>query len=180
MRRKCLILLAGTVSTLAFAQAHDPLDNSRFGSSYEKSPARQEEEGDLPAYPRSENLVEFYVSATTLNKFFVDASTLSVGADGVVRYTLVVRTPSDVENTSHEGIHCQERKWRLYATGRMENKEGKWARARISEWHPIENKSVNRHHAALSRDLFCPNGGILLNADEGRNALRLGRHPQVD
>jgi len=178
--RKFLILLVGAAPALAFAQAPDPLDNSRFSSRHEEPATWQEGESDLPAYPSPENLIEFYVSATTLNKFFVDAGTLSVGADGVVRYVLVVRTSGGAENTSYEGIHCRESKWRLYATGRMDNKETKWARARISEWRSIENKPVNRHHAALSRDLFCPNGDTLLNADEGRNALRLGKHPQVD
>lgn len=176
---KCLILLAGAVPVVAFAQPHDPRDKSRLGG-YESPVTRHDGEPAPPAYPGSENLVEFYVSATTPNKFFIDASTLSVEPDGIVRYTLVVRTPGGVENTSYEGIHCQEGKWRLYATGGTENKEGKWTRARISEWRSIENKAVNRHHAALSRDLFCPNGGILLNADEGRNALRLGKHPQAE
>lgn len=177
---RCLILLAGLAPAWALAQNHDPTGNSRFGNGYEEPATWAEGETEFPAYPGPENLVEFYVSAVTPNRFFIDASTLSVGADDVVRYALVVRTSGGAENTSFEGIHCKEGKWRLYATGRKENKESKWARAHLGEWRPIENKSVNRHHAALSRDLFCPNGTTLLNADEGRKALRLGKHPQAD
>ncbi len=92
----------------------------------------------------------------------------------MVRYVLVVRTSGGAENVSFEGMRCSERSWRLYATG---TRDGQWSKARISEWRPIENKPINRHHAALSRDYFCPNVNPILDADEGRNALRLGQHP---
>lgn len=39
--------------------------------------------------------------------------------------------------------------------------------------------TANRHHAALSRDLFCPGGVAISTAAEGREALRLGRHPHA-
>lgn len=138
------------------------------------APKRQEREVVLPAFPRESDLVEFYVSAATSNRFYIDAATLSAGDDGVVRYTLVVLTSGGATNVSHEGIRCATLEFRLYATGRSDRT---WSPARTSEWRPIENKPVNRHHAALSRDYFCPNGNPVLSADEGRNALRLGKHP---
>ena len=131
---------------------------------------------ELPVFPADESLVEIYVSQVATNKFFIDASTLNVGTDGVVRYALVVRTSGGAQNITYEGIRCKESLWKLYATG---HRDGTWSRARISEWRSIENKPVNRHHAALWREFFCPMGGHILSADEGRNALRLGRHPSV-
>lgn len=136
----------------------------------------QELETEPPAYPRAEDLREIYVGPLTANTFLIDASTLSVGNDGVVRYVLVVRTRGGTENVSFEGMRCNERSWRLYATG---SRDGQWSKARISQWRPIENKPINRHHAALSRDYFCPNGNPIHSADEGRNALRLGQHPDA-
>jgi hypothetical protein len=136
----------------------------------------QELEIEPPAFPKQENLREFYVSAVATNKYFIDASTLSVAADGVVRYVLVVKTSGGATNVSFEGIHCQERKWKHYASGRGDNAWTK-SRATRSDWRPIENKPVNRHHAALSRDLFCPMGNAINTADEGRSALHLGKHP---
>ena len=114
------------------------------------------------------------------NKYFIDASTLAVGADGVVRYVLVVHTSGGATNVSFEGINCKERSWKHYATGRSDN--GTWTKSRAAhiDWRPIENKPVNRHHAALSRDYFCPLGNVIYSADEGRNALRLGKHPSVN
>jgi hypothetical protein len=140
------------------------------------APKWTEDEAVLPAFPQEGNLREFYVSAVTNNKFFIDASTLSVGKDRVVRYVLVIRTSGGAVNTTFEGMHCDSGEYRIYASG---HRDGTWAKARLSEWRPIENKPVNRHHAALSRDLFCPIGTAILTPEEGREALRLGKHPQA-
>ncbi|MCM2306344.1 MAG: CNP1-like family protein [Sulfuritalea sp.] len=142
----------------------------------EEQPWQEQKEVDLPAFPKDENLREFYVSAVATNKYLIDASTLAVGADGVVRYVLVVKASGGATNVSFEGINCKDRSWKLYATGRSDNS---WNRSQASrvQWRPIENKPVNRHHAALSRDYFCPGGIGIYTADEGRNALRLGKHP---
>jgi len=137
----------------------------------------QEQDVEPPAFPKKEDLREFYVSAVATNKYMIDAATLSVGSDGIVRYVLVVETSGGATNVSFEGINCKDRAWKHYATGNNANATWTRSRAARNEWRPIENKPVNRHHAALSRDLFCPMGNAILSADEGRNALRLGKHP---
>lgn len=135
-----------------------------------------EEESVFPAFPQTDNLREFYVSELTSHKFFVDASTLSVGKDGVVRYALVVRTGGGATNVSFEGIRCTTAEFKVYATGRQ---DGTWAKSRKSEWRLIENKLANRQHVSLFSDLFCPLGAPIKSPAEGREALRLGRHPSV-
>jgi hypothetical protein len=141
-----------------------------------RAAAQEPLEVALPVLPTKENLREFYVSATTANKYLIDTSTLAVANDGVVRYVLVVQTSGGATNISFEGINCKQASWKHYATG---HSDGTWTRPRAaqSEWRPIENVTVNRHHAALSRDLFCPTGQAITTADEGRNALLLGKHP---
>jgi hypothetical protein len=96
-----------------------------------------------------------------------------------VRYALVVKTTGGATNVSFEGIHCKNRSWKLYATGRS---DGAWVKSPASraDWRPIENRPVNRHHAALSRDYFCPAGIPIRSAEDGRNALRLGKHPNAN
>lgn len=152
-------------------------NSSRFNTNYEEPEPWREQQGvEPPAFPRQENLREFYVSAVATNKYLIDASTLAVGIDGVVRYVLVVQTSGGATNVSFEGINCKQLTWKHYATGRS---DGTWVKSRALhiDWRPIENKPVNRHHAALSRDFFCPIGDAIGSAEEGRNALRLGKHP---
>jgi hypothetical protein len=140
-------------------------------------PKWAEAEVAFPAYPQEANLREFYVSEVTTHKFYIDAATLSVAPDGVVRYVLVVRTSGSAINTSFEGIRCESGELKIYATG---HHDGQWAKARRSEWRRIENKPVNRHHAALARELFCPNAIPIRTPAEGREALRLGKHPSLN
>ncbi|MBI5793415.1 MAG: CNP1-like family protein [Rhodocyclales bacterium] len=172
------LLLAGIAgSALAQFGSFPRQDQSYYDEEAEKPWV--EAVVDLPAFPVDENLIEFYVSAVASNKFYIDASTLSVGADGAVRYALVVKTTGGATNTSFEGIHCKELRWKHYATGRS---DGVWVKSPASraEWRPIENRPINRHHAALSRDYFCPGGAAINSAGEGRNALRLGKHPNAN
>lgn len=135
-------------------------------------------EGEVvfPAYPDEGRLAEFYVSAVAANRFFVDVASLSVGKDGVVRYVLVVKTAGGATNVTFEGIRCGAREYRLYATGRSDRT---WASSRSDQWRPIENKPINRHHAALDREFFCPLGVAIVDAEEGIEALRLGRNPRA-
>ena len=88
----------------------------------------------LPAAPQQENLLPIYVSAATDNEFFVDGSTLTVTADGVVRYVLVVQTAGGARNVSFEGLRCETRERRIYASGRP---DGSWSKSRNNEWRRI-------------------------------------------
>ena len=134
-------------------------------------------EGDykLPEQPKSQDLIEFYVSATTDFRFFVDPQSLSVGKDGVVRYTLLARSPSGAENITYEGIRCSAGSLRVYAYGRA---GGSWAE-RDSDWRPIEAKTTQRSHHALWREYFCPHRVPIFDVAEGIDALRRGGHPNA-
>jgi hypothetical protein len=153
--------------------AHADFQFRRFEDPDE--PKWEEAEATLPAFPKDEDLQEFYVSAGTSNRFFVDGKSINPGTDGVVRFTLVVKTSGGATNITYEGIRCGALETKLYAVGI----DGAWARARNRVWTPIENKPINRHHAALSRDYFCPSMAPIQTAEEGRDALRRGRHPDA-
>lgn len=141
-------------------------------------PAREWREGEVqfPSYPAPENLLSLYVSAATANKFFIDGATLSVGADGVIRYVLVVETPQGGRNVTFEGMRCEARARRIYASGRA---DGSWSKARKDEWVRIQDAYANRQHAALFLEYFCPFGNAVRNAAEARDALVRGGHPDV-
>ncbi len=125
----------------------------------------------LPPYPKPGNLIGFEVSAATDFKFFIDSASLSVGDDGVVRYTLVARSRSGIDNVSYEGIHCRDGTYKIYAFGQS---NGTWRRDALAKWRPVEAKSVMRWHQVLRRDFFCPQNIRISNAAEGLAALRRG------
>ena len=112
----CLVLAQAVV----FAQ---PL---RIGGGDEEPAAFNELETKLPPPPKSENLVKFQPSAANVNQFFIDSSSITIGSDGVVRYTMVVTSPSGAQNVSYEGIRCETTEQKAYAFGR---RDGTWAPA---------------------------------------------------
>lgn len=130
----------------------------------------------LPGYPRADDLIEFAVSSAGTFRFFLDGTSLSVSPDGVIRYTLLARSPSGVDNVSYEGIRCATAEYRIYAIG---HRDGAWSRRELP-WRRIEPKSVKRWHHTLQREFFCPRALPITSAAEGVDALRRGRHPKVE
>lgn len=174
--KRLVAFIIVAIATGAAAQPPQMPDVRQHTPPEEEAPWQELKEVKPPAFPKQENLREFYVSPVTTNSYFIDASTLSVGSDRIVRYVLVVVTSGGATNVSFEGINCENRRWKFYATGRN---DGTWVNSRATrvEWRPIENKDIIRHHAALSRDLFCPGGVAIATAKEGRSALIRGTHP---
>ncbi|MEQ1774005.1 MAG: CNP1-like family protein [Burkholderiales bacterium] len=118
----------------------------------EKKPWK-ELQAQLPPYPKPENLLRFDTGATASNSYFVDSTSISVGDDGVVRYTLLIRTGGGATNVSFEGIRCDPRELKVYAFGRPNSE---WSRARDTSWRRIEFREINNHHLTLHREYFCP------------------------
>lgn len=167
----CLLavsLILGVLVVRPGFAAFDQDDEERGVKSWQETPV------EMPAAPQSVNLLPFYVSASTENGFFVDGTSIVLGADGVVRYVLVVQASGGARNVSFEGMRCETRERRVYASGRP---DGSWSRSRNEDWQRIRDVPANRQHTALYYDYFCPGGSIVRSADEALSALRRGGHP---
>jgi len=131
----------------------------------------------IPSYPKSENLRKFEMDAVTPHSFFVDAESVSVGEDGVIRYTLMVRTGGGATNVSFEGIRCEVREQKFYAFGRP---DGTWSRARDPKWKRIEPGGASGHHYLLHREYFCNARRFPATLREIEHRLRYGLPKPVD
>lgn len=138
----------------------------------------REIEAQLPAYPRPEKLLQFDPGGATANRYFMDVASISVDPDGVVRYSVLIRSAQGAENVSFEGIRCATRERRLYAFGR---RDGSWSRARNSRWERIEaHVAQSRHQMILYSDFFCPEGRIAGDRDEIVDGLRRGMNRRLE
>ncbi len=133
-----------------------------------------EMQAQLPPYPRDGTLLPLNVSAVTTHRFFVDANSVSTGKDGVVRYTLVIKTSGGATNVSFEGIRCETREQKYYAIGRA---DGSWVRARNPQWRRIEFQQVNAHHITLYGEYACEGKFVKGSAEQIVRALRRGPEP---
>lgn len=178
MKRALASYFAAAFAAGALQAQPVPEDKSRdqrHKSEYELEQERrnwQEGEVKLPAFPKDDGLIEFFVSGASSFRFFIDPASLSPGRDGVVRYTLIARSPSGYSNISYEGIRCATNSYRVYALG----SNGSW-KPQDSDWRVIEAKSVQRWHNILRNDFFCLVRMPIWTAAEGIDALRRGGHP---
>jgi hypothetical protein len=164
-----LCLLPATTLAAGFEQS----TWGKFDYDFEEKPW-VELEAKLPPTPKPENLLPFYVSASTENQFFVDSASISVGEDGVVRYTLLIKSATGANNVSYEGMRCSSAEFKRYAFGRN---DGSWGKARNSKWEDIRYRDINRQHHMLYDDFFCPRGFAVKSTMEAINALKRGEHP---
>lgn len=108
---------------------------------------------DLPAWPDGEHYVPVPLQIAGSNlEMFVDEPTLSIGDDGVVRYVLMLRSPTGTENVFYEGIRCSTREWRSYAYG---TSAGSWQALGETPWRVIRDLGVERYRLELYRYYLC-------------------------
>jgi hypothetical protein len=81
----------------------------------------KEDELKLPAFPDDAALIEFRPRGHSKNRFYVDRNSVSLGADWVVRYTAVIKSPSGVANVSYEGLRCKTSSTRCMRTAPQPN-----------------------------------------------------------
>lgn len=139
--------------------AADPLvwgEGNKWGDfeyAFDDTAKWQELQHQLPPYPKPENYIPITLGARSSNQFFVDYASVSASDDGVVRYSMVVKSPSGAETISFEGMRCTTGERKLYAFGRKEG--GEWARNRYAKWEPIQGRSLNDFRRELFYHYFC-------------------------
>ncbi len=92
----CVLNAALLFSFSVLAQADDA----------DKNPTKAESPEVFPSPVTKNNLLPFYVSPTASMDFAIDAKSVTVTYDGVVRFALIITSPSGANNISYKGIRC--------------------------------------------------------------------------
>ncbi len=112
----------------------------------------QEAEIQLPSTPAPGDLLTLNIGAAATQEFAVDPKSISIGTDGVVRYTVVATSRAGAVSINYEGIRCETFERRPYAFG---HKDGTWSRSRRSAWTRIVRGARNDPAETLALDFFC-------------------------
>lgn len=104
-----------------------------------------------PAFSR-DKLVPVEMPSYVTLKVGVDPQTLSVGADGVVRYVMVMRNSSGSVNAVYEGIRCVSDEVKTYARA---GNSGQWTLVEQPQWKPVNDNMPSRHAWAFARQGGC-------------------------
>jgi hypothetical protein len=177
-RRRSRILAAAALLGMSGASVNAAAENPGRGDQgpMHGAPEEQQDVKELqvapPAYPRDSNLVEFKLRGQTANRFSIDTSTLSVGKDRVIRFVLVIRTPSGEKNVRFSGLRCNEREWKDYA---FAGDDRNWRVDERAEWKRMQELSYNNYQSTLHKDFFCIGGGSLLGTEPAGDAQKLAK-----
>lgn len=153
-----------------------PMSGSRHLGSEEENKPKKEMSLVLPAFPKDEDLLPFYVSPIQTQKFTIDEKSLLVGEDEI-RYTLVGTSSAGAKNITYEGIKCDSGMMRRYAIGRY---DGTWTLSKHDEWKDIHFRDANRPQAALVLNYFCQGKAIASKRDQMIFRIRHNRSLQTD
>lgn len=147
-----------------------------FKDEFESDKPWVEQLTQLPAYPDVKNLMAFDAGSATSNQYFVDTTSIKIGGDGVVRFSLVIKSSEGALNISYEGIRCATKERKLYALGRNDKT---WSQPRVSEWQKLDFVRQFYAQRELSKNIFCPHQQIVSNPEEAIQALKAGMHPRI-
>ncbi len=167
MKAISLILCVLLAAACASKEFKDQFDNEKTWA---------ELQTQLPEYPSQNNLLPFDTGPSSNDQHFVDATSIQVGEDGVMRYSLVIKSPSGAMNVTFEGMRCSTNERKLYALGRN---DGEWAHSHNADWQRLDNVRQLDAQRELAKYYFCPLKSIVKTRKEAINALKSGIHPRV-
>lgn len=87
-------------------------------------------------------------------KVGVDPDTIVVGADGVVRYVIVMVNSTGSVNAMYEGIRCASDEFKTYARW---SSSGTWSLVANPDWREVNGNMPSRHTLAFARQGGCIN-----------------------
>lgn len=154
MKRASLVLLMmGAGAAQAGGYLEDRFKGPQFEYDFDANQKPwQEIQTQLPAMPKPDGLYEVEVGGGRGHHYYVDPATISASNDGVVRYTLVIRTAGGAENVKFEGMRCEDGEIKLYAFG---HRDGSWSRNKYADWAPIDARSDDSYQKELFFHYFC-------------------------
>ena len=139
-RRKLLVTALAGISLGAAAQLTPP--------------DRDWKEADAmppPAFDMK-RLIPFDVSVGSSLRYGIDPATITLGSDGVMRYVVVARSPTDAVNAMYEGLRCSTAEVRTYA---RYNASSGWNAVRDTDWRSLYGNAATRHSLMFARQGGC-------------------------
>jgi len=132
----------------------------------------------LPATSKPVEWLTFKVRNFGRHRFAIDPDSVTQGSDGIVRYSLLVRTKGGVDNITYEGIRCATNRWKLYAIGRD---NGEWSRLPAPVWRPVVTSDLNAVRYTLASDYACDRDGVpFRNAQMVAKRIRASNDGRLD
>jgi hypothetical protein len=147
LERAVCLVAAVTLFSSAHAQWRD-----WEGDFEEDKKSWKEIQAQIPPYPKAANLVRIKTGVASGHTFYIDTTSISLGEDGVVRYTAVIKAAGGAMNVMFEGLRCDTREQKVYALG---HPDASWVRARNTKWERVMLRELTPYRHTLYHEFFC-------------------------
>ena len=156
-----LVCVAGTAAALA--QNNNFVEPPPWAEVMQAPPAAFNLDKLIPvANPTRSNL-----------SYGVAPDTVSVGSDKVVRYVIVAKSPRGAMNVLYEGVRCDTREVKAYASWRLDSG---WRELSDPQWEELRNAN-SRYAQTMSDDAFCDVRIVYGSAEDIVQRLRKASKP---
>lgn len=170
--RLWLSVFLALLTYAATSTARDDADNPRKPDDLTPAEIAEPEESDtsrrdeliaLPSFPRAEDLLPIRGDAADPDyNYYIDVNSVSLGADDVLRYTVIIQSSRGAGNIVYEGIRCatSEVKTLAYAT-----KDGRFTRMPDAQWTYVHAPGALGYRTTLVELYVCDEHGLSMDSD---------------
>lgn len=172
---RCWIAVFAFALALACAcdvRANDHADNPRRPD--DLTPAEKAEPGEgeeawqeqvvpLPPFPRAQDLIPFRADSGDPDyRYYIDVNSVSLAADEVLRYTVIIQSPIGSSNIIYEGIRCATDEVKMLAYG---TRDGHFARMADPQWTFYRSPGAMDYRKSLIEIYVCDEDGWAVDSD---------------
>ncbi|TDJ18180.1 MAG: hypothetical protein E2O65_06700 [Gammaproteobacteria bacterium] len=125
----------------------------------------KEQQEPLPIFPRAQDLIPVRADAGAEGyNYYIDVNSVSLAADKVLRYTIVIQSPEGASNIIYEGIRCATKEIKTVAYG---TQGGRFARLVDPKWIYVltQNQGPLGYRTTLVERYVCDENGWAINGE---------------
>jgi hypothetical protein len=162
------LALVGT----SVARANDHVDNPRRPDDLTPAEKRDPDEEEkpwqeqvipLPPFPRAQDLIPFRADSGDPDySYYIDVNSVSLAADEVLRYTVIIQSPVGSSNIIYEGIRCATEEVKMLAYG---TRDGRFARMADAKWTFYRAGGAMDYRKSLIEMYVCDANGWAVDSD---------------
>lgn len=171
-RLECILLgLLLSLAQSVYAQ-RNPDRSVSEGDEFLSSPEKKWSESDgikYPGVPREADLVR--LDPQLFNgryEYFIDPTSVSMGADEVLRFAVVLESKAGVRNIFYEGIRCATYEFKTYAYA---SQGGQFKPLGSASWKKLKHTRDYDYHRLLAELYVCDQNGWALGEKQVRKRI---------
>ena len=123
----------------------------------------QEQHVPLPPFPRAQDLLPVRADAADLGyNYYIDVNSVSLSADEVLRYTVIIQSPRGASNIVYEGIRCATEEIKILAYG---TRDGRFERMPDPQWINVYTQGPLGYRTTLVERYVCDKNGWAISSE---------------